>query len=138
MSFCLIRLHSIQKSMEEKMCQQTKTFPKPQIHHFNEQSTPRLMNCHRCNMCSSYSSSPSLSSTSGCSSTSSSSLSIVSSPVISSSDSHSSRRSRDKKSSSSCFIQQHLQSMFSLLRREETLKMVRTHFSVEYCICCVL
>lgn len=129
MLFCQLRPHSVQPSMEEKMCQQTKSFSKPsQTNYLYRQSSQRSTSCHQCNMCSSFSSSP-LSTASGSSSSSTSSLSTSSAPMLSTSnDTRYSRRlsqqSFDKKTGGGCFIQQHLQSMFGLLRREETLKMV--------------
>lgn len=111
--FCQQR-PSVLPSMEERMCQKQIST----IQHSHQQTdTVQTANCHRCKMCSSFSSSSSSSSISSSSSN------------ISSSSGHDTqkqlpRQSSDKKSSGSCFIQQHLQSMFGLLRREETLKMV--------------
>ncbi|XP_065209063.1 protein phosphatase Slingshot [Planococcus citri] len=99
--------------MEERMCQKQVST----IQHSQQQTDiVQTANCHRCKMCSSFSSSSSSSSISSSSSNISS---------LSGHDTHKQlpRQSSDKKSSGSCFIQQHLQSMFSLLRREETLKM---------------
>lgn len=129
MLYCQIRLRSILLSMEEEMCQQTKSFSKTtQQNYLYRQSSQHSTRCHQCNMCSSFSSSPSSTTTSSSSSSSTSSLSTASSPVSTSKNprypKRSSHQSFDKKMGGGCFIQQHLQSMFALLRREETLKMV--------------
>lgn len=116
-SFYIARqgLIAIQPSMEEKMCQQRKSTSKhTQTKHLYQQS-PHLPGCHQCKICSSFSAT----------SSSSSSISSTSSSMSFSKDN--SRRSSLDKKNNGCFIQQHLQSMFNLFRREETLKMVSPH-----------
>ncbi len=109
-------------SMEEKMCQQRKSISKhTQTKYLYQQSQHhQASGFHQCKMCSSFSSFASSSSSLSSSASSSSSSCSLSSTIK---DIHH-RQSADKKNNNGCFIRQHWQSMFSLLRREETLKMV--------------